>query len=221
MKTVTFKRFIIIVISIFMVLHSANAQSKLSLNPGLFYNGTGFTENIKGLGLIMGLEYMQSKNKVFSIELRTKYGYYAFDDGTKWRTDNNGNVLPPKNLEEAQLEYILFSPQIGIVPKLHLRFDEVLSLFIENEFAGGLIIGDFKYKGFDKKRNFTESIFCYNLGVGGEYKLKKYILTGSISYSTLNFRSKIKKHQPAGYEEWIPNQNAAILINIILKIPLK
>lgn len=164
---------------------------------------------------------MHTKNSVLSLELRTKYGYYAFDDGTKWGKKNDGNVTPPKNPGEARLKYNLFSLQLGIVPKLHLYLDDDFSLFLENEFIIGLMTGKFKYKGVEKKTMITKPLFCYNVGVGVQYKLEKYTLVGSVGYSTLNFRSTIKKHQPMGYQEWIPNQDAAILINVILKIPLK
>ena len=200
-----------VVITMFITLHTVSGQSKVFLNPGLFYNGNGFSDDTEGLGLVLGLEYIQSENSIFSVELRTKYGYYNFDDGTKWRTDDDGGYVPPKNSGEARLTYNLFSPQIGIVPKLYLRFEDVFSLYLENELAVGLIKGEFKFKGIDKKSNFTEPVFCYNIGVGGEYRFQKYILTGSISYSTLNFRSKIRKHQPLGFKESIPNQNAAVL----------
>lgn len=106
-----------------------NAQSKFSLNPGVYYNGSFFDDDAKGIGLILGLEYMPSKDHMFSIELRTRYGYYTFDDGTKWGEDRDGNIVPPKNPGEARLNYNLFSPQVGIVPKIHLYFDESLSFF--------------------------------------------------------------------------------------------
>lgn len=214
------KIIILCVFHYFAMLQVICAQSKFSLTPGVFYNGNGFTEDVNGFGMTVGLEYMPAKNHVFSIELRTKYGYYNFDDGTGWRTDKDGDPLPPKNPSEARLKYDLFSPQVGIAPKLHLHFGESFALFLENEFAGGLMAGHFKYKGIQKKSRFTEPVFCYNIGVGFTYKLEKCILTGSIGYSTLNFRSKVKKHQPPGYQEHIPNQDAVLLVNIGFKIPL-
>lgn len=214
------KIFILLVFNTLIVFQFINAQSKIFLNPGFFYNGTGFSDDVNGIGLIAGLEYMPSKYHLFSIELRTKYGYYAFDDGTKWKTDKDGNPLPPKNRGEDRLKYNLFNPQVGVIPKLHLYFDEDFSLFLENEIAIGLMAGEFRYKGFDKKKKFTDLTFCYNIGLGIEYQLKKCILVGSAAYSTLNFRSKIIKYQPTGYEEWIPNQNALFLISILFKIPI-
>ena len=212
--------FLFSILSLFLMSQAVNAQSKLSLMPGFYYNGTGLNGDVSGLGAIVGLEYMQHKDHFFSVELRTKYGYYTFDDGTKWRVDNDGGLVLSAR-DEARLEYSLFSPQIGLVPKLHLRFDEPLSLFIENEIAVGLMTGRFKYnQGYDVKKSFTESVFCYNVGVGVEYRLNKCTLVGSIAYSTLNFRSGIKRHQPTGFQGWIPNQNAAILINILFKVPL-
>lgn len=188
--------------------------------PGVFYNGQFFSEEVNGFGAIAGLEYRKQPNHFFSIELRTKYGYYTFNDGTKWTTNNDGSLEPPKNPEKARLEYSLFSPQMGIVPKLHLCLDESFSLFLENEFAAALMTGYFEFKGIEGKKNFTESFFVYNVGIGADYKIKNCSLVGSINYSTLNFRGNIKKHRPAGYLEHIPNQNAILLINLIVKIPL-
>ena len=200
-----------------------DAQSKLSIIPGFYLNGTGFNDDVKGIGGIMGLEYMPREDHFFSIELRTKCGHYSFDDGTKWRTDNDGDPIPPIRTN-ARLEYSLFSPQIGLAPKLHLRFDEPFSLFLENEIAGGLMMGRFNYnQGSGVEKSFTEPVWCYNIGIGAEYKLEKLkncTLVSSIAYSTLNFRSGIKKHQPANFQGWIPNQNAAILFSVLLKVSL-
>ncbi|MCD8044329.1 MAG: hypothetical protein LUH10_14860 [Tannerellaceae bacterium] len=196
------------------------AQSQFSLTPGFFYNGTTLGENIKGFGAILGLEYMGNKDHFFSLELRTKYGYYSFDDGTKWTEDKEGVLNPPKNKEQARLEYSLFSPQIGLIPKFHLHLDDSFSLFIENEFSVGLIAGKFKYKDSVLKKSITEPTLSYNIGVGIEYKLEKCTIISSLGYSTLNFRGKIKKHQPVNYHEYIPNQNACIWINLIFKVPL-
>ncbi|GHV17585.1 hypothetical protein FACS1894169_13020 [Bacteroidia bacterium] len=197
------------------------AQSKFSIIPGLFYNGAGFSDEVNGFGLIVGLEYMQRQNHFFSIELRTKYGYYFFDDGIGWSFDAGDNQWnPPKNPGEARVKYSLFSPQIGAVPKFHYHLDETFSLFLENEFSVGLMKGSFEYKGLSDKVNFTEPIFYYYIGAGIEYQLSDWSLLGSIGYSTLNFRDKIRKHQPMGYTGWIPNQSAGLLINVIFKIPL-
>ncbi|MCD8165244.1 MAG: hypothetical protein LUE93_03430 [Bacteroides sp.] len=196
------------------------AQSQFSLTPGFFYNGTTFTENVSGFGAMLGLEYMRRKDHFFSLELRTKYGYYSFDDGTKWIEDKDGVLKPPKNNDEARVEYSLFSPQVGLVPKFHLYFDESFSLFLENECYVGLMSGKFKYKEAPQKKSFTEPIFSYNIGAGTEYKLKKYVFVGSLGYSTLNFRNKIKKHQPVNYQHPIPNQHAGFYINILIKVPL-
>ncbi len=179
-------------------------------------------DDVKGFGLIAGLEYMKQQNHFFSIELRTKYGYYSFDDGTKWYENENGVIVPPDNTNPPRLEYSLFSPQIGIVPKFHYWIDDDISLFIENEVSVGLMTGKFKYGGNPYlSTNFTESIISYNIGLGVEYKAgNKWSLIGSVGYSTLNFRKKIIKHQPQNYVGWIPNQNAGLIVNIILKIPL-
>ena len=206
---------------ILMVSQISHAQSRLSLNTGLFYNGGGFTEDVNGIGLMAGVEYMPANDYWFSITLRTKYGYYNFDDGTKWRTGKDGEPLPPKNRGEARLKYNLFSPQVSLVPRLHLHLDELLSFFLENEFAIGLMAGEFKYKGVSRKKKFTEIIYCYNIGLGAEYKFDKWTLGGSVAYSTLNFRSQIRDHQPKDYQEGIPDQNAPLLFNIYFKIPLK
>lgn len=212
--------YVFVLLCISGVLQKISAQSKFFLSPGIFYNGGGFSDDVSGIGFIAGMEYAPAKDYWFSIRLNTKYGYYAFNDGTKWRSDKDGNPLPPKNRDEARLKYNLFSPQIGIAPKFHLHFDEPLSIFLENELSVGLMTGSFKYQGIEGKRRFTEPVFCYNLGLGLEYKLEKCIIVGSVAYSTLNFRDKIRKHQPEGYQVWVPDQNAVILFCISLKIPL-
>lgn len=215
------KTFISALILLLAIPGMVNAQSKFSFMPGLFYQGAGFNDEVNGLGFIAGLEYMPRQDHFFSIELRSRYGYYFFDDGTKWTLGEDGEWQPPKNRREAVLEYSLFSPQIGIVPKFHLHLDESLSLFLENEFSAGLMVGNFKYRGPNyTKKNFTEPVFSYNIGVGAEYKFDRWSIVGSVGYSTLNFRSKIRKHQPKDYKEWVPNQSAGLLINVIFKIPL-
>jgi hypothetical protein len=92
--------------------------------------------------------------------LRTRYGFYTFDDGTKWREDADGVLQPPKNSGKARLEYTLFSPQVGLVPKLYVGLDENLFLFLENEFSIGLMSGNFKYWGKpNMKKQITEPVF--------------------------------------------------------------
>lgn len=212
----------ICIIILFLVLaipRITAAQSKFSLTPGLFYNGAGFGDKVNGFGGIIGLEYQQHATHFFSLELRTKYACYLFDDGTRWREDKDGNLQPPVNPGEARLEYTLFSPQAGLVPKFHLYLDESLSFFVENEFSLGLMSGRFRYKGFTETKRFTEPIFSYNVGAGIGYKLKKGTLLCSVGYSTLNFRKKIYKHRPANYREGIPNQDAVLWVNLIFKIP--
>jgi opacity protein-like surface antigen len=218
-------RFIYICILLILLINTpiAQAQSKFSPTFGAFYNGTGLTEDVKGFGLIAGLEYKQRKDHLFSVELRTRYGYYSFDDGTKWGVNNEGVSSPPKNKNNARLEYALFSPRVGVVPKVHLYIDEDLSLFIENEGSFGLMTGTFKYTGQPSvEKSFTETIFCYNVGIGAEYKKNdNWSLVGSVGYSSLNFRSKIRNHQPDYYDGVIPNQNAGLLVNVTIKIPLR
>jgi hypothetical protein len=209
--------FVLFILSI--TFQAAKAQSKFSFMPGLYYNGSFLDENVSGMGLSMGVEYQQHKEHFFSIELRTRYGFYSFDDGTKW-TEKDGRLIPPIR-DKARLEYRLFSSQVGVVPKFHFHLFEELSLFLENEFAVGLMAGSFKYGGEPyAKKKFTEPVFSYNIAIGAEYREWKYPVVGSIGYSTLNFRDKIKKHQPQNYQGWIPDQNAGIIINIILKVPL-
>ena len=191
-----------------------------SLNPGVFYNGGLLQQRVYGAGLIAGIEYKPSRDHVYSIELRTKYAYYGFDDGTKWWEDADGNLIPPVNLDEARVEYELFSPQVSLVPKFYLRFDKPFSLFLEGEHGVGLMTGKFLFKGFDDKKTITETFFTYSAGVGIEYDDGDWVVIGSIGYSNLNFRNNIKKHLPAGYQEWLPNQNAPFYINLIFKIPL-
>lgn len=213
-------RFIVPLLFILAIPPMASAQSKFSLTPGLFYNGAGFSNEVNGFGAIIGLEYQPRASHFFSIELRTKYAYYTFDDGTRWTEDKDGNLQPPVNPGEARLEYSLFSPQAGLVPKLCLYLDESLSLFLENEFLLGLMSGSFRYKGISETKRFTEPVFSYNVGAGFGYKLKKGTLLCSAGYSTLNFRKKIAKHRPADYREGIPNQDAVLWVNLIFKIPL-
>ena len=201
----------------------ATAQSKLSPTVGLFYNGTSFKEDVHGMGLILGLEYMTRKDHFFSTELRTKFGYYSFDDGTKWDIDDNGALKPPVNLGDPRLEYKLFAPQVGVVPKFHYVLDESISFFVENDFSIGIMAGKFNYIdkiNHDTKKNFTDFTFAFNVGLGCEVKENKWSLLGSIGYSTLNFKDKIKKHQPLNYQGYIPNQNAGLYVNIIFKFPL-
>lgn len=202
------------------VSREGKAQSKFSLMPGIFFNGQFLSDEVNGFGASAGLEYMTRPDHFFSVELRTKFGGYFFNDGTNWTTDKDGTYKPPKNTGKARLEYSLFSPQVGIVPKFHWHWDESLSLFLENELAAGLMAGRFQYKDVEGKKRFTDAIFAYNVGVGMEYKKKKFSWVASVTYSTLNFRENIRKHRPAGYEEWIPNQDACIAINVIFKIPL-
>lgn len=208
-------------IIIFLCIHIQviHAQHKFSLMPGLFYNGNTFDDDVSGLGLIMGLEYIPRENSLFSVELRTKWGYYDFDDGTKWHQDKDGTWQPPINPGEPRLEYSLFSPQLGIVPKCHWHLDDELSLFVENEFVVGLMTGKFKFKT-GRKVTFTEPIFCYNVGIGAEYRFSNWAMVGALTLSTLNFRKNISKHKPYGYEEKIPDQDAIFLVTFIFKIPL-
>jgi hypothetical protein len=215
------KKYLFILIMFFHYLPGLRAQSQFSLTPGIFYNGGGFYDEVKGFGVIIGVEYMKSPRHFFSIELRTRFGYYGFDDGTKWTENNKGELTPPKNPDKAKIEYSLFSPQIGVVPKLYYHVDESLPFFLENEFSFGLMAGNFKYNDQSyTKKSFTEPVFSYVVGVGAEYKYKKYALSGSVGYSTLNFRSKIRKNKPQDYTIEVPNQSAGLMVNVIFKIPL-
>lgn len=80
----------------------------------------------------------------------------------------------------------------------------------------------FKYNGnISLKKHFTESIFYYCISAGVELKDdKKRSLLISAGYSTLDFRNKIKRRQPAGYRGEIPNQEAVVMLDMIFKIPL-
>lgn len=197
------------------------AQSQFSITPGIYLNGGFQREYTSGVGAILGVEYMPRENHFFALELRPRFGHYSFDDGTSWRINDNGVDLPIRN--KARLEYKLLASQIGIVPKFYLHFDESISLFLENEFSGGLMTGKFEYGGIPPaEKRFTEPIFNYCVGVGFEYrKNQKWSLMASGGYSTLNFRSNIRKHQPVGYQGEIPNQNTIFMINIILKVRVK
>jgi hypothetical protein len=197
------------------------AQSQFSLTPGVFYNGGILREYTGGAGGVLGLEYLPRQNHFFALEVRSRYGFYFFDDGANWSQNKDGSWEPPIRAI-ARLEYNLFSPQIGIVPKFYLHFDETLSFFLENEFSIGLMTGQFKYKGNPSlKKNFTESIFYYCISAGVEIKDdKKWSLLISVGYSTLDFKNKIIQRQPVGYQWGISNQEAAVMLNLILKVPL-
>ncbi len=195
------------------------AQHKISFMPGLFYNGSILREEVKGLGLVAGLDYIPGNISFFSIELRSKWGYYMFDDGTKWHQDKDGSWESPKRPGEPRLKYSLFSPQIGIVPKFYWHLDESVSFFLENELAVGLMSGKFKFNT-GQKITFTEPVFSYNIGVGAECRINEWAIVMSTGISTLNFRKAIDKHKPRGYSEKIEGHGAFFYINMILKIPL-
>ena len=210
---------------LFAILASqtTGAQSQFSFIPGAYYNGSLSREYASGFGGVLGLEYMPRPDHFFALEARIRYGIYLFNDGTSWRENNDGSWEPPIR-ENARLEYSLFSPQIGIVPKLYYHFDEDLSVFLETELTEGLIAGRFKYGGTPyTEKSFTEPIFYYSIVGGfrikGEEK-KDWSVILSAGYSSLNFKKTIEKKQPRGYQGETPNQEAVIMINIIFKIPL-
>lgn len=206
---------------LFTVSGTVKGQSQFSFIPGIFYNGQFFDDEVYGFGVIAGLEYKPRANHFFSLELRTRYGVYGFDDGTRWKIDDDGSITPPNNWNAPRLEYTVFSPQVSIVPRFHVYTDDIFSLFLENEFSSGLITGKFTYGGdASTKTTFTEPIFNYNVAVGFEYNTEKnWYFLASIGYSTLNFREKIRKHEPPRYDGWIPNQDALIIVNVLFKIP--
>ena len=219
-----------ILFGVILTLHVAEAQSRFSLTPGVFFNGDILNkEHVMGMGAMVGLEYMPRPNHFFALEMRTRYGYYSFDDGLRKREERyweNSPLYPPSRPPfqgKARLEYCLFSPQIGIVPKLYWHCDSEISLFLENEFTGGLMTGIFKYDGTPPvKKGFTESIFYYSPSIGVELRdeNKKCSLLISIGYSTLDFKNNLKKRQPRAYESNINHQEAYLMINVILKVPL-
>lgn len=53
------KAFIIAIL--FMIIQGANSQQKINLHLGFFYNGTGFSDDAKGFGAILGLELCTQK----------------------------------------------------------------------------------------------------------------------------------------------------------------
>lgn len=220
-KTTMLFRFSLVLSGLLLSLQTIKAQSQFSLTPGVFYNGGILREYTGGGGGVLGLEYQPRQNHFFSLEVRSRYGYYVFDDGANWYQDEDGSIDPPIR-DVARLEYNLFSPQIGIVPKFYLHLDETLSLFLENEFSGGLMTGRFKYnRNTFVKKNFTESIFYYCVSGGAELKGdKKWSVLFSIGYSTLDFKDGIKRRQPVGYQWEIENQEAVVMFNMIFKMPL-
>jgi hypothetical protein len=214
-------RFSLVLFGLILSSQTIKAQSQFSLTPGVFYNGGILREYTGGAGGVLGLEYLPRQNHFFALEVRSRYGFYFFDDGANWSQNKDGSWEPPIR-DVARLEYNLFSPQIGIVPKFYLHFDETLSFFLENEFSGGLMTGRFKYKGnTSTKKNFTESIFYYCISGGVELKDgKKWSLLISVGYSTLDFKNKIKRRQPVGYQGKFSNQEAPVMFNMIFKLPL-
>ena len=213
----------------FFMLQIVHAQSKWYLNTGAYFNIGSTTMDVGGEALDVGLEYKPAKKHLFSIELRTKIGHYTFNDGTEKVSFPDGDdipgnepLYPPLNKNEARVKYKIFFPGIGLVPKLHIHFNKPISLFLENEFDIGLMSGNFKYKGFDKREKITEPIYCYSAGIGIEYEDDDddWGISVSMGYSTLNFRDEIVKHQPVGYNEKIPNQHTPFYMNIIFKFSL-
>ena len=219
--------FNIIIFCIIFTSHFANSQSKFSLLAGAHYNGIGLDYEVGGAGLILGLDYELNPN--ISVELRTRNGIYAFDDGPKRTRNDNGTWSSPQNENKPRIEYSLYSPQIGIVPKYHLSLDDFfdgISVFLENAFSVGLMTGTFEYNGLPyAKKSFTEPIFCYNIGLGiemgREFTKWKFPFQVSFAFSTLNFRKNIIKHQPENYQGWIPDQSALFVFNGLFKIPLR
>ena len=137
-----------------------------------------------------------------------------------FRSDDDGYPEPPVRRGEARLEYKMFLPQVCLVPKLWLHLEDVMSLFLENEFSAGIMKGKFEYLGFPDKINITDVIYSYNVGVGVQYPMKKCYFVGSVGCSTLNFRKNIRKHKPLRHNTHIPNQDAAFWINVIFKVRL-
>ena len=219
--------FNIIIFCIIFTTQFANSQSKLSLLAGGYYNGNFLNEDASGIGLSLGLDYELNPN--ISVELRARYGYYSFDDGTKWKSNDDGTWSSPQNTNKPRIEYKLYSPKIGIVPKYHLSLDDFfdgISVFLENAFSVGLMTGTFEYNGLPyAKKSFTEPIFCYNIGLGiemgREFTKWKFPFQVSFAFSTLNFRKKIIKHQPENYQGWIPDQSALFVFNGLFKIPFR
>ncbi len=211
-------------ILLIVCLQTAHSQSDFSFVIGGFYNDKLQKQDVAGIGLIMGLDYRFSQ--FVSMEMRIRYGLYAFDDGTKFTTNRDGSLSSPVRNVNSRIEYFWFCPNIGVVPKLHLSLDDFfdgIELFLENEFSLGLITGSIEYNGQSSiSKKIREPIFCYNIGLGielsEEYKLPFQV---SFSYSTLNFKDNILKHKPVGFQEDITNQEVPFLINILFKIPLK
>ena len=223
------KRHYSLLLGALLMALSAHAQPEWSIKPGAYYNGSINSVSVNGGGLVVGLEYMPAERNIFSIDLRTKYGNYTFNDGTKSLTNTtldpfNPHITyppsepgPPANKNEARVDYDVYSPQISLVPKLHIYPNKSLTLYLENEFAIGLITGKFKYMGFDKKEKFTEPIYSYNVGIGAAF----HMFTLSLGYSTLNLSDIINKHKPSAYTVDIPNQNASFYFNLTFRFSLK
>ena len=218
----------------FFMLPIVHAQSEWSMKAGVNYNGGFSGMDVLGGAVVAAFEYKPAKDHFFSVDFRTKYGEYWFNDGTEWGSspvwngdgylNDNEPTIPPLNKNEARVKYSVFTPQIGLAPKFHLRSSKPLSLFLENEFDIGLMTGKIRYMGFDERKKITEPIYCYSVGVGLEYECNRGNggphLILSMGYSTLNFNDNIKKHQPVGYNEKIPNQHTPFYMNIIFKFSL-
>jgi len=216
-----FNRLFILLV-LFVASQIVNAQSKFSLMPGLYYNGPTLLleDAVQGVGLAIGVEYMPRQNHFFSIELRSRYGAYFFDDKTDWVLNEDRILVPGK----ASLHYKLFNPTIGVVPRLYIYLDEyeIHSLFLENEIAVGLMMGNFEYNGQPyAKKSFTEPTFSYIICAGVRVKGGGNMLVDiSVGFSTLNFRNNIIKHQPRNYQGRIPNQDTFLIANMIFRFPL-
>ncbi|MDR0939135.1 MAG: hypothetical protein LBN29_07270 [Mediterranea sp.] len=223
---------ILFLVSILSLSATMGAQSRFALTPGGYYQGGGFSDEVQGMGFMMGLEYYPGKTKrIFSVELRSRFGFYDYDDGTNWTEDRDGTPKPPRNPGPPSVKFRLFCPELGVVPKARWWvFEDELALFVETEFSAGLMTGRFGYYGEPTAiKSFTDFVASAKGGIGLEYVDEKGTLVASLGASSLNFSRSVRKHAPqkniAGIREpyvgHIPKLFAAVCVNVTIRIPLR
>lgn len=226
MSRMFFHRFYCLLLFTLMALSTttryAHSQTKLSALAGGYYNGNLLKDETQGYGVTAGIEFQ--RNRSLSIELRGRLGMYAYNDGVRWTQNDDGTWMPENIFQKSNLKYKLFTPMLGIVPKLKYSLDEFIddvTVFVENEFAVGCMTGNFIYYGEPyTEKSFSAPLWSYNIGVGVEFQCGKAPMRISVGYSTMNFRNKIIENQPKGYQGYIPNQNAVIMVNAVFRIPV-
>lgn len=192
--------------------------SSFFFTGGVFYNGNFILEDASGLGAIAGIGYRKNQTHFFSIELRTRYGYYVNHNGSFGSYDASGDYSPPAIYKDPTFRYDLFVPQIALAPRLYLKFDEKISLYLENEISTGLCTGRVMY-GKTPKVSIREPLWSYNISIGFDWLNENFSWGASLGYSTMNLRKSLNKNKPIEYQEGISNQNTSIMLNILFYLP--